>query len=448
MEIYCDERVYEMEQFVQASILLAILMVVQIPFTANLHLFLLVCGVFMLFFTWRSLSDQQNRCAVPIQLLLSAAYIAISGHAAAYLIFYEFRADIRFCGRAGATDIRTVSQCASAPPHGQGDFAYDRDFPQCEPASPHRQGMLRLFLPSAVYFAVSMIKSVLSCAVEFPYILFGATLLFAAVLFITFAESLSARYIFAKTETERVIRMTALAELYEKKLNQELVMKNYLADKNARLEERENISRNIHNSVGHSMTAAIMALDAAELLLAADTEKAGQKVRAANRRIHAGLDSIRQAVRILDCENNYFPVEDFLSYIKEVADNFMMDTTLQIRIDDIGALPGLSLPREYSEFLVGAVSELLTNGVRHGNADIFSIRLTADSAHIRVSVLDNGVSDFSPENAWDKVENGYGLKKMISFAQKCGGSVVFENTYGFKVVVTLPLYPERLLSAQ
>lgn len=39
-------------------------------------------------------------------------------------------------------------------------------------------------------------------------------------------------------------------------------------------------------------------------------------------------------------------------------------------------------------------------------------------------------------------------EKMISFAQKCGGSVVFENTYGFKVVVTLPLYPERLLPAQ
>lgn len=412
---------YEMEQFVQASILLAILTVAALPYTVNVSLLLLVCGIFMLFFTLRSLSGGRNRYAAPVQLLLSAAYVAISGYTAAYLIFYEFRADIRL--------------------RRQGSFAHDRGVSQSVPIRSHGQGILRLILPSAMFFAVSMVKSSPSRAPKFPYILLGALLLFAAVLLIAFAESLSVRYIFAKAETKRVVRMTALAELYEKKLNQELVMKNYLADKNARLEERENISRNIHNSVGHSMTAAIMALDAAELLLPADLERAEEKVRAANRRIHTGLDSIRQAVRILDRESNYFLVEDFLSYINEVAENFMMDTTLQVGIDDADVLPGLSLPHEYSEFLVGAVSELLTNGVRHGRADIFSVRLAADSAHIRVSVQDNGVSDFSPENAGKKIENGYGLKKMISFAQKCGGSVAFENTYGFKTVITLPLYP-------
>lgn len=452
---------YEMEQFIQSFILLAILTVVQLPYTANLYLLLLVSGIFMMFFTLRSLSGGQSRYAAPVQLLLSAAYVAISGHAAAYLIFYEFRAGIRLrgqgnyaydhgvaqCasarlhGKEGFTYAESVPQCASAQSRGQEGFSYDHGFLQCPPAQPRNQRMLRLFLPSALYFFVSIIKSFRSPAAEIPYILLGVLLLFAAVLLIAFAESLSARYIFAKAETGQIVRMTALAELYEKKLNQELIMKNYLADKNARLEERENISRNIHNSVGHSMTAAIMALDAAELLLTADIEKAGEKVRAANRRIHTGLDSIRQAVRILDSESNYFPVEDFVSYVHEVAENFMLDTTLQIRIDDADVLPGVSLPHEYSEFLVGAISELLTNGVRHGNADIFSVRLTADSAHIRVSVLDNGVSDFSPENSWEKIENGYGLKKMISFAQKCGGSVVFENAYGFKTAITLPLYP-------
>ena len=63
-----------------------------------------------------------------------------------------------------------------------------------------------------------------------------------------------------------LIQNSNLNEMHEKRLNQELTKQNYLADKNARLVERENISRNIHNSVGHSITAAIMTLDAADML--------------------------------------------------------------------------------------------------------------------------------------------------------------------------------------
>ncbi len=77
-------------------------------------------------------------------------------------------------------------------------------------------------------------------------------------------DRLAESYFSAKTEAEKAVRQSAVGELAEKRLNRELKLKNYLADKNARLEERETISRNIHNSVGHSITAAVMTLDAAD----------------------------------------------------------------------------------------------------------------------------------------------------------------------------------------
>lgn len=55
-------------------------------------------------------------------------------------------------------------------------------------------------------------------------------------------------------------------ELHEKRLNEQLLIQKSVDERNARLLERENISRNIHNSVGHSITAAIMTLDAADML--------------------------------------------------------------------------------------------------------------------------------------------------------------------------------------
>ncbi|MBP3620780.1 MAG: hypothetical protein J6J16_03345, partial [Lachnospiraceae bacterium] len=69
-----------------------------------------------------------------------------------------------------------------------------------------------------------------------------------------------------KKEDRRILENSNIREMHEKRVNQQLVRQSYLAEKNARLLERENISRNIHNSVGHSITAAVMTLDAADML--------------------------------------------------------------------------------------------------------------------------------------------------------------------------------------
>lgn len=404
-----DNTMHETQQFAQASILLLVLTAAA-AFTADdFSLLLLTSGIFMLFFTYRSLSGEMTGRALVFQLLLSLAYALVSGNIAGYLIFFEFR-----------------------------PYAWERWF-----------RFLRPGLSSAAYLTAFFTAPCLAPLMTetgrsgLPRALLNALLLLAAALGLVLCERLTVSYLSAKNETARVVSITALAELYEKKLNQELVMKNYLADKTARLEERENISRNIHNSVGHSVTAAIVALDAAELLLTTDTERAREKIRAANRRIRTGLDSIRQAVRILDEEESLLPVGDFVGSLRELAEGFMMDTALKIRMDVFDYSPGLLLPHEYGVFLHGAVSELLTNGIRHGSADCFTVHFAADSAHIRVCVKDNGISDFSPQNSPARIENGYGLKKIRSFAEKCGGSAVFENNRGFQCMITLPLYREK-----
>lgn len=232
--------------------------------------------------------------------------------------------------------------------------------------------------------------------------------------------------------------------MYSKKLNQELVIKNYLADKNARLEERENISRNIHNSVGHSITAAIMTLDAADMLFDTAPKLAREKMNIANDRIRTSLDSIRHAVRVLDNENKFITVNDFISELVAVTDSFVMDTMIKIYTDFENVNQEVIIPHEYTEFLTGALKELLSNGVRHGNADIFTVTLTADSCNIKLKVVDNGKSNFSSENQKERIENGFGLNKMISYIKKCGGDMTFSNENGFKTEMTLKLLKEEM----
>ena len=98
---------------------------------------------------------------------------------------------------------------------------------------------------------------------------------------------------------------------------------------------------------------------------------------------------------------------------------------------------------EHSEFLTGALKECFTNGVKHGQADLFTVGLYTDSNHVRLYVEDNGKSDFNLENQKVKIDQGFGLKKIISYVRKWGGSAVFLNENGFRGEITLPMYLQK-----
>jgi len=232
---------------------------------------------------------------------------------------------------------------------------------------------------------------------------------------------------------------SSLREMQEIQKNKELARQNFYADKNARLVERENISRNIHNSVGHSITAAVMTLDAADALFETKPEEAHQKMNDAADRIRGSLGAIRSAVRALDEEAGDVAVKDLICYFDNILDEFMMDTERTCdRLYEYYDLEA-QLPREHVEFLTGALEECLTNGVKHGDASHFVVKLSGDVAHVRLEVKDNGKSQFDEANGAELIRNGFGLKKLISYAERCGGFASFQNEEGFRSVIELPV---------
>jgi signal transduction histidine kinase len=87
--------------------------------------------------------------------------------------------------------------------------------------------------------------------------------------------------------------------------------------------------------------------------------------------------------------------------------------------------------------LTGAVQELLTNAVKHGNADKILISVTADSRYIKISVEDNGKGGVTEETLAFRIENGFGIKKIRSYIEKCGGK--FDMKYRNGMCVTMEL---------
>lgn len=270
-----------------------------------------------------------------------------------------------------------------------------------------------------------------------------ALLLIAAALIIMFIRrAVHKEEERRRSDKERLLKVS-LSEMHEIKKNTDIMQQSFYENKNARLMERENISRNIHNSVGHSMTAAIMTLDAADMLFEKNPEEAHKRMNDASGRIRGSLEAIRSAVRALDAEDEDVSIKDLLCYTDNIINEFTMDT--QITCDCIKDLysESLVLPKEHAEFLSGALSEMLTNGVKHGGATHFVVKITADSTHIRMEVKDNGHSGFNDENSDELIKNGFGLKKLASYAHRCGGSTEFKNDDGFRSVIELPVRNDR-----
>ncbi len=307
----------------------------------------------------------------------------------------------------------------------------------------------KLMLAEAAFICSAFVRLLMRMDIDIDVAIFLAHKL-AEIMMLTAASAviLLIQTIMQKEQKRRRsdrdrLKRASLSEMHEIKRNNEMLKQSFYENKNTRLMERENISRNIHNSVGHSITAAIMTLDAADMLFDKDPQEAHKRMNDASGRIRGSLEAIRSAVRALDTEDEDVSIKDLLCYTDNIINEFTMDT--QISCDLIKDLysESLMLPKEHAEFLSGALSEMLTNGVKHGKATQFVVKITADSAHIKLEVKDNGHSAFNEESSAELIRNGFGLKKIMSYAQRCGGSTGFKNDNGFSSAIELPVRNER-----
>lgn len=254
------------------------------------------------------------------------------------------------------------------------------------------------------------------------------------------------KYFEMNSNLEKALKSSALDAMNERQLRMEIAESKNMAEENARLEERERISRDIHNAVGHTLSAATVTLDAAQMLMDTDTSKANQKIDQANERIHEAIGSVRSVVRTLDAEDDCVLVEDYVNSLKELIRNFTLDTEIKVhhnldlvaaeerrRQQTSGSAGKIHIAR--AAFISSSLSELLTNGVKHGGATVFVVLMTLDSTHIGIQVSDNGTGwgDISYEEKQAKLRNGFGLRKMSDYVKVNGGTFDVDGSEGFCV---------------
>ena len=193
----------------------------------------------------------------------------------------------------------------------------------------------------------------------------------------------------------------------------------------AALAERARIAREIHDVLAHSLSAQLVHLEAARLMIerGAERDQILERVVAARGMAREGLAETRQALSALRGEMS--PLEEFLSEL--VADTVGADVTVtgERRM----------LPAEASQAVRRVAQEALTNVRKHAPGAKIRIRLDYGEHEVMLNVRDSG----APPGEFTHSGAGYGLLGMRERAELLGGSLEagpYEE--GFMVTLKVP----------
>ncbi len=197
--------------------------------------------------------------------------------------------------------------------------------------------------------------------------------------------------------------------LAEKHAKEELAIanqriRNYAlkAEENGSLQERNRIAREIHDSLGHSLTALNLHLEMAVKLSQLKPEKSREVLVEAKRLGSIALQDVRQSVSAL--RSDPFADRDLAAAINKLADDFKYSNHLQ-PICQLDLPP--NLPQSTNIILYRIVQEALTNISKHAHASEVIIEIKTQSDRVELRVTDNGRGFIPTHNT-----TGFGLQGM------------------------------------
>lgn len=194
-------------------------------------------------------------------------------------------------------------------------------------------------------------------------------------------------------------------------------------------EERQRMAKEIHDTVGHTVTSIVLGMEMTKNLITSDAIQAIEKLDNMIRMAQEGLADLR--VHIYDSlfEKNEIV---FLEECQRIIYNINQNTTTKIALSKTGE--ETSLPQHTKVVLLRCLQESITNALRHGKATMIEIKIMFEVQMIKVLIMDNGTG-------CDNIKFGFGLTAMSERVKALSGDVhltSMEGT-GTSVLVTIPI---------
>ncbi|MFS0838450.1 sensor histidine kinase [Paenibacillus sp. 1P03SA] len=174
-------------------------------------------------------------------------------------------------------------------------------------------------------------------------------------------------------------------------------------------EERSRMSKEMHDTLGHSFISLIMSLDAAIALLDKNPKLAKDKLIRIRGLTEQNLDEMRDIVHKMGEDENISLVD----HIERLVNNFREHTGTVIRLTLNGT--DRLLRFDVQQSILRVIQESFTNALKHGKATEIELGIHFYPSALRVSIQNNGKS-------FGKIEPGFGLTAMKNRIERLGGT--------------------------
>lgn len=196
-----------------------------------------------------------------------------------------------------------------------------------------------------------------------------------------------------------------------------------------KLNERNRISRDLHDSVGHTLSTIIIQLAAIRKLTEKSTPEASKMLDELHHFTKRGLANVREVIHKLK-PSKHSQIA-FVERLNHLIKEFEAKSQIQSYLNTNEMQ--WTLNEEQEELIYRAVQEFLGNTIKHSQATEVRIQYHFTDSLVILTMRDNG-------KGTKKIEPQMGLTGMKERAKLLGGKINIQSatSSGFKVRIVLP----------
>ncbi|HET9906893.1 MAG TPA: sensor histidine kinase [Anaerolineales bacterium] len=200
-----------------------------------------------------------------------------------------------------------------------------------------------------------------------------------------------------------------------------------------RLNERQRLARDIHDTLAQHFTSIIMHLSAAKHSNFGTVQTQVQQAEDAARE---GLDEIRRIV--WDIQPEQIEKASLIEAVEELAARWSAENSVQVKMNVTGTPRSLTSSAETA--LLRISQEAMHNINKHAQAKNVNITFSFMEDIFVMDIADDGLG-FEPST----IKNGFGMRTMRDRAEELSGTLTIESEQGIgtAIAVSIPISEEN-----
>jgi len=229
-------------------------------------------------------------------------------------------------------------------------------------------------------------------------------------------------------EVNKLYKQLSKANEDLQKANEQLKEYSKITEKMGETKERNRLAREIHDTIGHTLTGIAAGIDACITMVEKKPKETKKQLELISRVTREGINEIRRSVNELrpDALERLNLESAIHQMIIEIE--LMTNTHIYFESD----VKNLRFASDEEDAIYRVIQESLTNAIRHGKATQIWVHIKGGEGEIILTVKDNGIG-------CKEMKQGFGTKHIVERIKMLNGTVEFDGTDGFTVTARIPI---------